>query len=117
MIRRPPRSTLFPYTTLFRSRARAGPGPAAWRSRSAGSRRWRGGRWPPGRSRPVQATGAPAPLPSRPGALPEALDDRGVRHAAALAHGLEAVAAAGPVELVDERGHQLGARAAERVAE
>src|SRR2546422_4570238 len=24
MIRRPPRSTLFPYTTLFRSRARAG---------------------------------------------------------------------------------------------
>src|SRR3712207_8108860 len=31
MIRRPPRSTLFPYTTLFRSRARstAAPGPAA----------------------------------------------------------------------------------------
>src|SRR2546429_6356928 len=27
MIRRPPRSTLFPYTTLFRSRARSG-GPA-----------------------------------------------------------------------------------------
>src|SRR2546425_13195561 len=25
MIRRPPRSTLFPYTTLFRSRRRAGP--------------------------------------------------------------------------------------------
>src|SRR3712207_7996242 len=25
MIRRPPRSTLFPYTTLFRSRARGGP--------------------------------------------------------------------------------------------
>src|SRR3989454_7558777 len=25
MIRRPPRSTLFPYTTLFRSRAAAGP--------------------------------------------------------------------------------------------
>src|SRR5258708_29764855 len=25
MIRRPPRSTLFPYTTLFRSRAHAGP--------------------------------------------------------------------------------------------
>src|SRR3712207_8892324 len=25
MIRRPPRSTLFPYTTLFRSRLRAGP--------------------------------------------------------------------------------------------
>src|SRR6267143_3029313 len=28
MIRRPPRSTLFPYTTLFRSRARAGSRPA-----------------------------------------------------------------------------------------
>src|SRR3712207_7780157 len=26
MIRRPPRSTLFPYTTLFRSRLRGGPG-------------------------------------------------------------------------------------------
>src|SRR2546429_4719956 len=26
MIRRPPRSTLFPYTTLFRSRERASPG-------------------------------------------------------------------------------------------
>src|SRR5437588_7736590 len=34
MIRRPPRSTLFPYTTLFRSRARptAGSGPVATRS-------------------------------------------------------------------------------------
>src|SRR2546425_4016434 len=29
MIRRPPRSTLFPYTTLFRSFPRAGPGSAA----------------------------------------------------------------------------------------
>src|SRR3712207_8335085 len=29
MIRRPPRSTLFPYTTLFRSPARAGPPLAA----------------------------------------------------------------------------------------
>src|SRR4051812_49492887 len=28
MIRRPPRSTLFPYTTLFRSRRRDGQGPA-----------------------------------------------------------------------------------------
>src|SRR6266498_4330705 len=27
MIRRPPRSTLFPYTTLFRSEAQAGPRP------------------------------------------------------------------------------------------
>src|SRR2546425_2739500 len=34
MIRRPPRSTLFPYTTLFRSRDRAGaPGPGRRRRR------------------------------------------------------------------------------------
>src|SRR5215208_3550511 len=38
MIRRPPRSTLFPYTTLFRSR------PA--RTRSSRRRRRRGGTWP-----------------------------------------------------------------------
>src|SRR5260370_15270614 len=31
MIRRPPRSTLFPYTTLFRSRPRPDPTPAARR--------------------------------------------------------------------------------------
>src|SRR3712207_7023888 len=30
MIRRPPRSTLFPYTTLFRSRHRLHPGPDGW---------------------------------------------------------------------------------------
>src|SRR3712207_7426943 len=42
MIRRPPRSTLFPYTTLFRSRRSgraAGPAPPA-RSRRRGSRAW-----------------------------------------------------------------------------
>src|SRR6266480_1518993 len=34
MIRRPPRSTLFPYTTLFRSAPRCGPAaPARWRCR------------------------------------------------------------------------------------
>src|SRR6266850_5497699 len=31
MIRRPPRSTLFPYTTLFRSRSSRHPKPAPWR--------------------------------------------------------------------------------------
>src|SRR6478672_13171617 len=41
MIRRPPRSTLFPYTTLFRSRR--GPGPP----RSTAGRRWH----PSGRDR------------------------------------------------------------------
>src|SRR5215210_9201779 len=49
MIRRPPRSTLFPYTTLFRSaasrparsRGRAGrsPSPAAWPHRRSGRTR------------------------------------------------------------------------------
>src|SRR3989441_7729703 len=43
MIRRPPRSTLFPYTTLFRSRARSRPGPRwRWRIPAAGR-----GRSPP----------------------------------------------------------------------
>src|SRR3712207_8664907 len=41
MIRRPPRSTLFPYTTLFRSLSPVGPPPdAGWCGRS----RHRGGR-------------------------------------------------------------------------
>src|SRR2546422_5564893 len=46
MIRRPPRSTLFPYTTLFRSdRARPGAGPAPPRPTAAAPRaaRLRGG--------------------------------------------------------------------------
>src|SRR5438270_2267684 len=47
----------------------------------------------------------------------ETLDDGGVGHAAAFAHGLEAVAAAGALELVEQRGHELGARAAQRVTE
>src|SRR5260370_32133950 len=33
MIRRPPRSTLFPYTTLFRSRTASRPRQAGWRCR------------------------------------------------------------------------------------
>src|SRR2546422_5484406 len=49
MIRRPPRSTLFPYTTLFRSRRRCD-GPDAGPPRTGGSRR--GGGWP-GRARPA----------------------------------------------------------------
>src|SRR5260370_26031084 len=53
MIRRPPRSTLFPYTTLFRSRARA---PVlSWRLRRRSTtgcstcaymRKWSRQRWP-----------------------------------------------------------------------
>src|SRR2546430_17152420 len=45
MIRRPPRSTLFPYTTLFRSAARD---PAGWRRRSLPG---------PRRSRPATGRG------------------------------------------------------------
>ena len=47
----------------------------------------------------------------------EALDDRGVRHAAALAHGLQAESSADRVELVDEGSEQAGARRAESVPE
>src|SRR5258707_11953615 len=45
MIRRPPRSTLFPYTTLFRSSGSRSPPPPAppAKPRPAGCRR----RWPP----------------------------------------------------------------------
>src|SRR5437867_2978398 len=51
------------------------------------------------------------------GELAEPLDDRRVGHAPALAHRLQAVAAAGALELVEQGGHELGAGAAERVAE
>src|SRR3990172_12313167 len=37
MIRRPPRSTLFPYTTLFRSSSGCSPGPPCRRSASCSS--------------------------------------------------------------------------------
>src|ERR1700716_3854163 len=56
----------------------------------------------------ARATAAPCPLP-------EALDDGGVGHAAAFAHGLQAPAAAGALELVEQGGHELGPRAAERM--
>src|SRR5438270_5284089 len=38
MIRRPPRSTLFPYTTLFRSRARGALGEIFWRANKSSQR-------------------------------------------------------------------------------
>src|SRR2546426_1874108 len=53
MIRRPPRSTLFPYTTLFRSRhGRAHPGGQPLADRGARESAGRPGR---GRRAPVQA--------------------------------------------------------------
>src|SRR4029077_19187927 len=47
----------------------------------------------------------------------QALDDGGVRQAAAFAHRLQAVAAARALELVDERRHETGARAAQWMPE
>src|SRR5206468_9215105 len=43
MIRRPPRSTLFPYTTLFRSRrgSRAAPTPRPWSPSAPSAPPWR----------------------------------------------------------------------------
>src|SRR4051812_45087293 len=49
--------------------------------------------------------------------LGQALDDGGVGLAAALAHRLQPVAAAGALELVQQRRHQPGTGRAERVAE
>src|SRR5207237_10702342 len=54
--RPPPPSTLFPYTTLFRSAARRQPGSARWRSRS-------GARWRSRRRRPPRRSQAPTPRP------------------------------------------------------
>src|SRR5436305_7833626 len=72
MIRRPPRSTLFPYTTLFRSRDRSS---EEWGRRCRDCRRRRGG-----------DTGAGAGL--RPVAAPAlaggAADDRSEEHTSEL---------------------------------
>src|SRR5256712_13677630 len=76
MIRRPPRSTLFPYTTLFRSRAlrrplgRRAPGPA--RGARAARFPWRRGGARPGAAapRPPAAGAAEALQPGDP--LPHA---------------------------------------------
>ena len=48
--------------------------------------------------------------------LAQTLDDGGVGHPAALAHGLQTVAAAALLERVDQRGHDPSAASAERVA-
>src|SRR3712207_7832390 len=47
MIRRPPRSTLFPYTTLFRSRSYEAPRELVWRAfaEAEGLAQWWGPRW------------------------------------------------------------------------
>src|SRR5262245_41008725 len=62
----------------------------------------------------------PSPQPSPAcgrGRNSKTLDDRYVGLAAAFAHGLQAIAAAGALELVQQRCHQLGAGCAQRVTE
>src|SRR2546425_2097857 len=68
MIRRPPRSTLFPYTTLFRSRARPTPARTAPRDDRLGGR---------ARSLPPRAARrGRGPAARRPGAAPVRPEDR-----------------------------------------
>src|SRR3712207_8677477 len=77
MIRRPPRSTLFPYTTLFRSRAAQRPAPAGdHHRRAAGLPALRGGggrdRLLVARARAAGAAGGPGPrLPGAAGGRSE----------------------------------------------
>ena len=73
---------------------------------------------------PMEGASAPSRAPvgeatgTRSGRIrSEALDDGAGAEAAAAAHGHQAVAAAGALELVEGLGHQDGAGAAERVAE
>src|SRR3712207_8471281 len=82
MIRRPPRSTLFPYTTLFRSRGR--PAPARRRGRR---RRTRGGsRAGPARgSRPPPTRCRASPPPARaPGSARAGAPCRSEEHTSEL---------------------------------
>src|SRR2546422_1345557 len=81
MIRRPPRSTLFPYTTLFRSAAvarhrRVGDRPHGEDDGVLGRERLR-----PGRDAVVQEAGGQAVAPEEPARRPlvERLDPRGAR--------------------------------------
>src|SRR5256885_10271080 len=60
MIRRPPRSTLFPYTTLFRSEPRGG------RAARAGPGRWRASLTAPPRAEPDGLPGGSRWRPPRP---------------------------------------------------
>src|SRR3712207_6907279 len=67
MIRRPPRSTLFPYTTLFRSRGRGGRDPGRLQGLGLGHRaaeRPRGGRDPAEAGGVHQGLGEVCPCPA-----------------------------------------------------
>src|SRR3712207_7253223 len=79
MIRRPPRSTLFPYTTLFRSRVRVAclVGAAARRGRRRGRTRWVAGARP-------RAPFSPAPDQARWRESRKALASRSEEHTSEL---------------------------------
>src|SRR2546422_3041295 len=82
MIRRPPRSTLFPYTTLFRSR-RVGRGASAWTSRGGGPATPRS----VGRDDRGDGAGGPAlsgAVPRRRGGLPRGEAPRSEEHTSEL---------------------------------
>ena len=53
----------------------------------------------------------------RPTGLAQALDDGGVRHAAALAHRLQPIASAALLKCVDQRSHNACTASAQRVAD
>src|SRR3989454_9792260 len=115
MIRRPPRSTLFPYTTLFRSRRRGASHGGGVRVRDGdvgtdgrGSATARSGRRPGAQAR--EADAAPgAPRGRSRGSRTDARDRRRPLWTAhALARLLEAIPGAAPVAGPRQR---LGARA------
>src|SRR2546425_4749742 len=95
MIRRPPRSTLFPYTTLFRSVRRAGPGDPEYagpESRQPHARGRRGA----GSARQVQERGSPVYRAGWHLPEPAAGEGRGAKDPAVrLAHGRQPAAPQG----------------------
>src|SRR5664279_4793817 len=72
-------------------------------------RRWL---WVPARARAARLAGTTTIF-----VILQPLDDGHIGHAAAFAHGLQAVALVALLQRIDQRSHQLGAGAAERVAE
>src|SRR3712207_9137839 len=112
MIRRPPRSTLFPYTTLFRSQGGAGDGRATGHP---GGPRPQGG---PDRYGRLDASGGGrggVPLPEGDA---EDLEDTGGPHrrqegpGGAHARGADARIGPGPAQALRPRGAVLGGEAA-----
>src|SRR5258708_31562597 len=82
MIRRPPRSTLFPYTTLFRS-------PSPRRPRRSAARHPRSARAPPTDQRAARSPGTDRAFAGLPSAFPAAVrvltvDDRSEEHTSEL---------------------------------